>query len=176
MRFRVNTSVNLLNGTLITNTAILEDGHSSPITLVATTKVLRGDLSSSDMSASPAWLIPGNVVTLTIRLRNTGSVPIAGLLRYRPPAPIEIVTGTAYTSSGVITQQGQEINWQGTVLPQAMVILRCQVTAPPGTPTQTVMNQASLTDAGGLERTLRTPIIINAHLTFFPEVRRLSQW
>jgi len=170
--YRVDTDANLRNGTLIMNGVSLGDGHGPPIAFTAVTRVLRGDLSKSDMLVSPPWLAPGGTATVTMRLRNTGAVAIGGRLRYIPPAPLSIVAGSAYASSGAVSQPGQELEWNGSILSQAMVIVRFQVTAPPGTPVQATSNEATLLDAGGLEHVLRATIIVNPRIMFFAEVHR----
>jgi len=172
IQYRADTDLNTPNGTRVTNTATLNDGHGTTLSLVVVTRVLRGDLSRSDMSVNPTWLIPGGTVMVTVRLRNTGAVAIGGHLHYIPPTPLSIVAGSAYASSGAVSQPGQELEWNGDILPQAMVIVRFQVTAPPGTPVQAVRNEATLRDAGGLEHVLGATIIVNPHLTFFAEVHK----
>jgi hypothetical protein len=107
-----------------------------------------------------------------MRLRNIGAVAIEGHLHYIPPTPLSIIAGSAYASSGVVSQPGQELEWNGDILPQGMVIVRCQVTVPPGVPVQAVNNEATLLDAGGLEHVLEATIIVNPHLTFLVEAHK----
>lgn len=78
--------------------------------------LIRGDLESSTLAASPALAAPGDLVTITIRLRNPGPVlpavqvsnPLSAGLSYA--GSLQASAGTASESAGVIT-------WGGAVPP-----------------------------------------------------------
>ena len=88
MSFAANSIASAASGARITNTALIDDGYGLTIGRSAGSVILRGDLSSSDMDISPDRAMPGETVTYTVRMRNTGGADTAGSLTCTLPAPL----------------------------------------------------------------------------------------
>jgi uncharacterized repeat protein (TIGR01451 family) len=172
VRFQASLGANARNGTVVTNTVAIACGATPTLSRTAALTVLRGDLSRSDMAVTPAWLLPGQAVTYTIRLRNTGAVQMAARLDSHLPAPLEVVPGSEFASSGTMGLEDRKVSWNGTMLPQAMVILRFRATALLGSSPGSAVTEATIVDAGGLEYVLRARVIVNAHLQYLPLVHQ----
>ncbi|NLG51466.1 MAG: S8 family serine peptidase [Chloroflexi bacterium] len=161
VRFRANTLPNTPNGTIIVNTARIDNGHGDVIERPAEVRVLRGDLSESDMLVTPGYAAAGGTATYTLRVRNSGPVDIAGSLLCLPPEPLSVDIASLYASAGSIGWE-DGVRWEGLVRAQGMVIVRLTVAIPKDAPQQTLMTEAHLVDVGGLETVLQADLTIGA--------------
>lgn len=161
VRFRANTLPNTPNNTTIVNTAHIDNGHGDVIERSAEVRILRGDLSSSDMLVTPTQTTAGGTVTYTLRVRNSGPVDIAGRLRCLPPEPLHVEVDSLYASAGTVGWE-DGVRWEGLVLAQGMVIVRFTVAIPEDALPQTLTTEANLLDAGDLETILQADLTIGA--------------
>ena len=158
--FRANVLPNVLNGTVVTNTVVIDDGHGTTLERSAQIRVIRGDLSPSDMLVNPARFNPGRPVTYTLRLINSGDVDIGAALHFTPTAPLYAIPGTVYASTGDVDMVNETVTWSGTVVAHGMAIVRFSATVPGGTSPQLLVNSAVLVDSGGIEHHLQVPVTV----------------
>ncbi|MBN1402757.1 MAG: DUF11 domain-containing protein, partial [Anaerolineae bacterium] len=156
------------NGTVITNEASLSDGLGGAVILRAPIRVLRGDLSSSQMSALPSWTTPGGRVTFTLRLENSGDAPIRAELSNTPPETIIPLPETVYASAGQAEFQGRTLLWGGEIQPRALVIVRYASLVAEEIPPQPIVNEARLIDEGGITTALSVSLRVSPAVIHMP--------
>jgi uncharacterized repeat protein (TIGR01451 family) len=135
--------------------------------------VARTIFGGSTKTAEPALVFTGDIMTYTVRVRNSGPAPAAGvMLTDTLPAGIAYVPGSAQSSSGTVTDAGG-IHWTGGVAAGGTVTVtfRATITAPAGT---AITNTAAIADAD-LER----PVLVMdrtdvrwPHRIYLPVLRR----
>ena len=160
--FAVKTAAPLPNGTAIVNTATINDGVHSPFTRTATTTITAPDLSSSEkrvsspLSPLPSLggeeggaVSPGQVLTYTIRVKNSGSGPATVALTDTLPAEVVYVPGSAWAGSGgpaVYDDSTHRLTWSGRVPIRGMATVRFAVRATSQGP---ITNSVLLDDGAG---------------------------
>ena len=160
VRYVARSAASLTNGVLLTNTAQIGDGNGGLIARPATVRILRGDLSASDMQVDRAAALAGEVVTYTLRLRNSGAAGIDAALVCVPATLLSVDPGSLYASSGALTWD-QGLHWQGSVGAQALVIVRFSARIAVDAASQTLTTAATLTDAGGIVTPLSAALQID---------------
>jgi uncharacterized repeat protein (TIGR01451 family) len=134
----------------VTNTARLDDGHSNLYTLEATFLARVSDLSGSFKQASPAWVDPGDTMTYTVYVYNSGAAPTAGQMRDELPPGMTYEPGSLFCGSGSCDHVSGVITWTGAVPPKSMVPVRFRTAAPGGvTPGDVITNTAIITGSYG---------------------------
>lgn len=118
------------------------------------------NLSTSAKSASTPRADPGEVLTYTLTLNNTGSRPNTALyLKDVVPSGLQYVPGSLSATTGVVTDStAPQLYWQGTAATPAITITY-RVTAT-GAITGAIINQAVITGAGISPLTLTESIIV----------------
>ena len=108
----------LANGVVITNTAQAGDGLGTTWwTNMVSTEIMAADLSSSVKQATPTNVKPGDVVTFTILVRNTGYASANATMVDALPAGLTL-TGTPTLvsgSPGTVVFAGNTVTWTGTL-------------------------------------------------------------
>jgi uncharacterized repeat protein (TIGR01451 family) len=170
--FAVDSILSVASGARITNTATIGDGYGGSISKSAGLIFVRGDLSTSDMMVSPDRAMPGETVTYTLRVRNTGAVNTGANLSCDLPSPLAVVNNSAYASSGNVRVAGSRITWEGTVLNQGMVIVRFRARIPSDASPQALLTQATVVDRANLTQRFGATLYIGDYLLFVPILRR----
>ncbi|HIC95726.1 TPA: DUF11 domain-containing protein, partial [Candidatus Bipolaricaulota bacterium] len=93
--FQVRIADPLPAGTVITNTATLDDGQGHILQASATTTVLGPDLTGSTKTVDKAMALAGDVLTYTIALRNAGPITATASLVDPIPANTTYVPDSA---------------------------------------------------------------------------------
>jgi uncharacterized repeat protein (TIGR01451 family) len=179
----VATPPDALHNTLITNTASFDDGLGNAITKTVATVLQTHDLSPSD-KLMPASARAGDVLTCTVRLRNSGVVSTSAILTDVIPAGTTLIPNSLWWSSGEGSVDSGAVSWQGEIIAQGMVVVRFQMQVNKDVlPGVSVKNVAFIQDQSGnvhqrsastdvypasYTRMLYLPIIIR-HATHGPE-------
>lgn len=106
------------NGTAITNTATIDNGagtsfETSPATTTVTSST---NLSTSGKAVSTSTARPGETITYTVILTNTGNMNAAGaLMTDTLPLSVTYRSGSMSASSGSAGYAGGVITWNGVV-------------------------------------------------------------
>jgi uncharacterized repeat protein (TIGR01451 family) len=113
--------------------------------------VSQPDLSSSTKEASGTTISPGEVLTYTIVVSNTGTEDAsAARLSDLIPEHTTYVTGSARTDppgSGVLTETASAVEWSGSVAVNEPITLTFQVTVDPGVAEGTaITNTVAISD------------------------------
>jgi uncharacterized repeat protein (TIGR01451 family) len=124
--FTVATPPDAPHNTYVTNTATLDDGLGSMVTSTVVTVLGSYDLTASD-KVMPAYARPGDTVTCTIRLRNTGIVSAPTVLTDPIPLDTALIPGSLWWSSGQGSVDSGVVTWVGDVVARGVVIVRFQV-------------------------------------------------
>jgi len=168
--FAVRTVAPLPDGTIVVNTATIDDGVRSPFTRTATTTMAAPDLSSSEKRVSSAVVSPGQVLTYTILVKNGGSGPATVALTDTLPAEVVYVAGSAWAGSGgpaVYDASAHRLTWSGHVPARAMATVRfaVQSTGVRNSVSPIITNSVLLDDGAGN--------VIERHVTTGGEERRI---
>ncbi len=128
--FAVTTDKSLPDGTLIVNVATITDELHSPFSRIVTTTLKRPDLSTSEKLVSAARAAIGDVLTYTIRVKNTGQGRARAVLTDSIPAGTMYVPGSAWAGNGAIVydEVNDRIVWSGEVPPWGMSTIVFAVT------------------------------------------------
>ena len=166
--FAVGTLPPLPDGTIIANTATIDDGVHPPFTRTAATTTTAPDLSPSEkqVSSPPSFFPPktggevssGQVLTYTILVKNAGSGPATVTLTDTLPAEVVYVPGSAWAGSGgpaVYDASAHRLTWSGRVPVKGMATIRFAVQATGQGP---ITNNVILDDGAGnvTERSVTT--------------------
>ena len=158
LSFAVRTVPPLPDGTIIANTATIDDGVHSPFTRTATTTITAPDLSPSEKQVSSATVSSGQVLTYTILVKNAGSGPAMVTLTDTLPTEVSYVLGSAWAGSGgpaVYDASAHRLTWSGRVPVNGMATVRLAVEAMGLGP---ITNNVILDDGAGnvIERSVTT--------------------
>ena len=122
--FAVRTDPSVPNLTVITNTAWITDGVSSPFARNVRTILRAPDISASEKLVNAESAAPGEAVTYTIRVRETSDMAVSVRLTDTVPANLEYIAGSLWASSGHASYESGVIAWQGSVIAKGMVVVR----------------------------------------------------
>jgi uncharacterized repeat protein (TIGR01451 family) len=114
------------NNTWITNTASFSDGLGGLVTRTVSTLLQTYDLSSSE-KVMPASARPGETITCSLYLRNTGVVSVQAGLTDTLPGGVTLVPGSLWWSSGEGGEAAGVVTWHGEIIARGMVLVRLQV-------------------------------------------------
>jgi uncharacterized repeat protein (TIGR01451 family) len=113
--FQAIVEVPLAGGTVITNTATLNDGVGHILRASAATTVMGPDLTNWSKTVDKVMALPGDTLAYTITLRNSGPVTASNASLVDPiPAHTTYVPGSA-TGGAVYNSGLDQIEWVGDV-------------------------------------------------------------
>ncbi|HUW13574.1 MAG TPA: hypothetical protein VM537_27875, partial [Anaerolineae bacterium] len=132
---------------VVTNTALLTVAGGQTIELSASVGVNQVDLRDSEVVLNPAIVAPGERLTCTITLKNTGNVADAATVRVPIPEHSTYIDGSA--DGGATYDAGpSEVHWQGTVEPGGDAVFRFSITARRPAPDGTHIEALAIIDDG----------------------------
>ncbi len=112
------------DGTVIPVAVFEPGGWSAKVPL----RVVAPDLRASSLEAGPSWLLPGEPVTITVSLVNTGH--LAARVTWTLPLPPGVEVDALYASAGSAPVRDSDgLRWEGTVPARSVVRLRATVRA-----------------------------------------------
>ncbi|MFQ5612074.1 MAG: PQQ-dependent sugar dehydrogenase [Anaerolineae bacterium] len=122
------------------------------------------NLTGSRKRVSSASAIPGQVVTYTIRVSNSGAlVDQTAFVTDALPTGLNYLPGTLTATQGIVTDApGPVLLWQGQLTPSENITITYRVT-PTGEVTGGLVNQAQLAGAGF------SPVALSVTLLVVPE-------
>lgn len=171
VRYRAQLDATLPPGSMVRNVAHLEDKSGLALERSAVSRIETPDLSSSAKLVSKAIATPGEILTYTITLRNTGLQPAAAeLLDPWPPYTLPLAD-SAWSSGGQITATEDALVWRGSIAPGEAVILGFAVTPGSTCVGLYAYNRANLKDGWSYGHPLEAYTRIETRL-FFPLVLR----
>jgi uncharacterized repeat protein (TIGR01451 family) len=147
--FAVRIVTPLSDGTVIENTATIDDGVHHPFTRTAITRIVAPDLSPSEKLVSSATVSPGQLLTYTILVKNRGSGPATVILTDTLPAGVIYIPGSAWAGSGgpaMYDDSTHRLTWSGPVPVRGMATVRFAVQA---TGQGLITNRVLLDDGAG---------------------------
>ncbi len=131
--YRGIVSSSLANGTLITNTAVISDGTNPlfSLTPVTTTISLFPDLSASVKQVSNTSATPGQTITYTVVVSNTGNGPATARITDTLPVSVTYASGSA-SNGAIYSSSSRSITWNGTVAAgtSSSISYRAVITSP----------------------------------------------
>jgi len=134
--------------TAIQNIARILDAQGLVYTRTATTLVQPADLSGSTKTAVPPIAAPGDVVTYTITLRNSGQAAAPHVQVTDPiPAGVRYVEGSV-TGGAAFDAANNRITWNGAVAPGAEISVNFAVRVNPEVGASTMITNTATVDDG----------------------------
>jgi len=125
----------LQDRTVLTTTALLEDGFGKQYPFTAELIARRSDLSPSRVVFMPRFGEPGYRVVLIALLQNKGGLATASQATLTLPATLPYVEGSLACGTGTCTMTSDatehRIQWQGQLGARQLVPIRLQVQIPP---------------------------------------------
>lgn len=153
--YRVQVNMPLANGTSIVNGAQVGDGYGAEWwTNQVTTTIQAANLSSSTKQAFPANVKPGDIVTFTITINNTGFAPTSNASMTDTLPTGLVLTGTpTVLGPGSVVWAGNTVTWTGAldyqyIGTQAVVRVAAEVKSTFGA-CGNVVNNAVINDGQG---------------------------
>jgi uncharacterized repeat protein (TIGR01451 family) len=154
IEYELDCAASLGEGSQITNRAVVADGSGLRVERDAVTWIDSADLSASGKTASGARSLPGEVLTYSLVLRNSGQRTAQASLTDPLPLHTHYVLGGASASSGVLSATEEAITWSGAIASGEGVTISfpVHVSSPIGGPF--LVNRAALDDGWGRRSTL----------------------
>ncbi|MCL7453320.1 MAG: DUF11 domain-containing protein, partial [Anaerolineae bacterium] len=154
-------------GTTIRNVAHLADESDLAVDRIATTRVNAPSLSPSTMLASPRTTVPREALVYTLQLSNNGTRAAQASLSDPVPLNTEYIPGSAWASTGTLTDSADLVSWNGTIAPGGSVTLKILVVPEPSAAASYVLNRAIISDGWGESHVLEAYTWVDAQV-FFP--------
>ncbi len=120
LEYRVAIDPDIADMEIITNTVFISDDIGIHFTEIVTTAVNAPLFAESTKQGSAITAKPGDVVTYTITLRNTGTGDGAITLRDTIPTYTEFISDSLYASAGNAGIANGVITWTGEIIPGAV--------------------------------------------------------
>jgi uncharacterized repeat protein (TIGR01451 family) len=176
--FQVDTPSDAPHRTPITNTATFDDGLGNVFTKTVVTVLQSYDLTASE-KLMPAYARPGETVTCTVQLRNTGAVSTSASLTDAMPAGMTLVPGSLWWSSGEGSEDIGTVTWHGALIARGLAIVRFRVQMDPELELgYSVVNVAEIEDSFGniYERSASSTIYSGAYpgMIYLPVVLKAA--
>jgi uncharacterized repeat protein (TIGR01451 family) len=109
---------------LVTNTAQVNNGYGSLFTLAACIRARQAELSASFVEIDPSLFYPGDVVTYTIYLHNSGGNNADVELIHSLPMELTYQPDSVSCGTGQCAYANGQIEWQGSLPPRTMIPVR----------------------------------------------------
>ncbi|HSJ53871.1 MAG TPA: S8 family serine peptidase, partial [Anaerolineae bacterium] len=167
IRYRLQLDGSVLDGTVITNTAELREESGLVVERTATTRIDAPNLSSSTLTSSllnPTASLP---MAYTFTLHNDGPRVAQATLLDPVPERVSYTPGTAWASSGTISDTAKIVSWTGSIGPGEKVTVHLPVVLEPSAAAHYLLNRAILNDGLGGSTTLEAYTWVQVRL-FLP--------
>jgi len=145
IRYRAQVNTPLGNGTVITNTAAIDDGSSRFNRVAVTTIHATPNLAGSSKTVNAATANPGEALTYTLTLVNSGDMTAAATVADTLPGNVSFAAVVA--GPGSYNAGSNAVTWSGWVTPGVAVVIqyRVVITRPLGNGT-VIANTATVND------------------------------
>ena len=170
--FAVTTSSGLPDS-ILTNTAVIThpllDARQS---MTVTTALYRVNLYTSQKTVAPDRVVPGESLTYTLIISNTGIDLASAQLTDTLPTGLTVAPASLTTDVGEAGVSGQTITWTGTLGPEVVAHVQfCASTDPEGLDDASVTNIATLSDGVHPPFEIVAPsVVVGFHKVFLPFV------
>lgn len=147
--FAVRVDEEATVGSVITNTAQVDDGHGQVMSLTATSRVGTTDLTRSRKTA-PDVVLPGGTLTYTLEISNTGRLPANVTVTDPIPAKTQYRADSA-TGGATYDGDANAVQWAGEVLANQSHTLTFAVVVDPDAAVDTLITNTASVDDGVTE-------------------------
>lgn len=144
--FGVTYTTPLMDRAPITNTATINDGIGGTFIRQAAFLARASNLSASYKTVSPAVAQPGEMVTYTVYLHNSGGVDGDAKLADPLPAGLTYVPGSLIFGSGSGSYAAGVITWAGSVPASSQIPVQFRATVDAVAVDGMIINTATITD------------------------------
>lgn len=129
--YSATLSAPLVDRTPVTNTAQVNDGHSNLSTLSASFLARQAELSASFVETDPSIFHPGDVVTYTLFLHNSGGDGTNVEMIHWLPVGLTYQPDSVTCGAGQCTYAEGKVEWQGNLPPRTIVPIRFRADVSP---------------------------------------------
>jgi uncharacterized repeat protein (TIGR01451 family) len=159
---------------ILRNVAYLSDESGLALGRTAISRVNAPDLSGSTLVVNREISTPGRVLTYTFVLQNAGPVPAQA--RLVDPIPLHTVyrPGSAWASTGLITNPAEALEWNGLISPGDTVSIHFSVVPDVSSAASFVLNRAVLDDGWNAQYPMETYTWVNAQ-AFLPIILKQEE-
>jgi uncharacterized repeat protein (TIGR01451 family) len=167
--YRLQLEAPLPDGARIRNVAHLTDDSGLGLDRIAAVRINTPHLATSVKMASTEPATPGQVLTYTLFLYNSGLRPAPAQMIDSIPLHATHMPGSAWASSGMLTSTHEALYWSGSILVGQPVTISFPVAISPTLTGRFMLNRASLADGWGDVLPLEAHTWVTARL-FLPLV------
>ncbi|MBN1877655.1 MAG: S8 family serine peptidase [Anaerolineae bacterium] len=162
LTFAVTLIDALVDLTPVTNTATLNDGSGTLYQLADTFIARSPDLSASFKQVTPAQVYPGDTVTYTVYIRNTGFAAGDARMRDELPPSLTYEGSSLSCGNGSCGESGGTITWTGTIPGRGMIPIQFRATVSAGAGHGDVItNTAIITDVSwNVDYPVEAPVMV----------------
>lgn len=173
LTYRAQLTALLADKTPVANVAQLDDGTGMVYELTSTVLARRPDLHSSFIEVVPELIYPGDLVTVTTYIRNSGSSDTTAEMQQSLPPELTFDGGSLVCGTGTCWRDAAGIHWSGTVIARGLVPVRFRVIIPENASMgQVFTSDVTITDMSwGIQETIPAAISV-ARALYIPLVGR----
>ena len=131
LAYSATVGIDVPDQTVVTNTAQIDDGYGGITEIVATVRARQAELAGSYVEFDPPIVHPGDMVTYTLYLRNSGGGDVGVDAYHQLPVGVTYVAGSLWCGAGVCDMQGDTIHWQGSLSRRVIVPVRIRAQLAP---------------------------------------------
>ena len=143
--FQVDVKAPLYDHTSILNTALIEDlTNGISHWRQATTDIEAPVLTGSYKYVTPQVVSPGDTLTFTVFMLNTGSADAVGVTLYDPIPDYATYVADSVTGGATYNASQDRVEWEGTIAAGGSTTVTFQVTADQTTRGLPIINQATI--------------------------------
>lgn len=162
--YRATITSPIDNGTLITNTASINDGYNAPFETapVTTTVSSSPDLSSSRKTVNKPLANPGGTIGYSIAVNNTGGVHTTARVTDTLPISLTYVSTSLQSTMGtaVYDSSNRSIYWTGPALAGTPITISYQASVPTSTVSGAIVTNTATIQAGGSAAVETPPVTV----------------
>jgi hypothetical protein len=116
--------------TLIEIEATLYDGVGNNLPLHGALRARSSNLTASIFRLPLPYTEAGKMVEYELFMRNTGTVVTKSTATVSLPPELTLIDGSVVCAAGTCEASDQHINWQGTLVPRAVIAIRFRLRVP----------------------------------------------
>ncbi|MBI1299511.1 S8 family serine peptidase [bacterium] len=131
LAYSATVGIDVPDQTVVTNTAQIDDGYGGITEITATVRARQAELAGSYVEFDPPIVHPGDMVTYTIYLRNSGGADVGVDAYHQLPLGVIYMPGSLWCGTGICDMQGDTIYWRGSLSRRVMVPVRIRAQLAP---------------------------------------------
>ncbi len=175
--FSATLGLSVRDRTIVTNTAQINDGYGGVTNIWTTIQARQAEFSASFVEVDPAIIFPGDLITYTIYLHNSGGQAAEVDMIHQLPPGMVYHPDSLWCGLGVCEMQADSLHWQGTLPTRAITPIRIQARLSPDLSVGDRLTSTLVIQRADRPLTFTLPVQISlAQQYFFPYLAKPSYW